>query len=151
MLVSGPSIFRGYLDYNGPDPFTEVDGKRWYVTGDLVRVDDDGYIHFCGRLKRFLKIGGEMVSLPPWRSRSPGCWPPTEEGPQVAVEGVESGQRKIVLFTTRAISLDRGQRVGPGRLSRRDAAGRGPAGRSIPVLGTGKTDYKVLRKLAAEL
>ena len=64
LLVRGPSIFNGYLNYSGPDPFTEVDGKRWYVTGDLVRLDDDGYIHFCGRLKRFLKIGGEMVSLP---------------------------------------------------------------------------------------
>ena len=72
ILFRGPSIFSGYLNYSGPDPFTEVNGKRWYVTGDLVRFDDDGYIHFCGRLKRFLKIGGEMVFVATaLKSRSP--------------------------------------------------------------------------------
>lgn len=38
--------------------------KRWYVTGDLVALDDEGFIHFRGRLKRFLKVAGEMISLP---------------------------------------------------------------------------------------
>ena len=48
LLVRGPSIFHGYWNYSGPEPFTEVDGKRWYITGDLVRLDEDGYIYFCG-------------------------------------------------------------------------------------------------------
>jgi long-chain-fatty-acid--[acyl-carrier-protein] ligase len=58
LLVSGPSIFRGYLAYQGTDPFVELEDKRWYVTGDLVQIDDEGFIHFQGRLKRFLKAGG---------------------------------------------------------------------------------------------
>ena len=151
VLVRGPSVFSGYLNYSGPDPFTEVDGKRWYVTGDLVRLDDDGYIHFCGRLKRFLKIGGEMVSLPALEEPLARRWPPTEEGPQVAVEGVDVPARRIVLFTTREIALAEANGIlaqaGFGGVMRLDAVQRVDA---IPVLGTGKTDYKVLRKLAAE-
>jgi long-chain-fatty-acid--[acyl-carrier-protein] ligase len=151
LLVRGPSIFNGYLNYSGPDPFTEVDGKRWYVTGDLVRVDEDGYIHFCGRLKRFLKIGGEMVSLPALEEPLSRLYPPTEDGPQVAVEGVDLPSRCIVLYTTLDISLQQANVIlaesGLRGVMRLDAVERIEA---IPVLGTGKTDYKVLRKLAAE-
>ncbi len=151
LLVRGPSIFNGYLNYSGPDPFTEVDGKRWYITGDLVRLDEDRYIYFCGRLKRFLKIGGEMVSLPALEEPLSLRYPPTEDGPQVAVEGVDAPARWIVLFTTLDISLREANAIlaeaGLRGVMRLDAVERVEA---IPVLGTGKTDYKVLRKLAAE-
>jgi long-chain-fatty-acid--[acyl-carrier-protein] ligase len=63
LLVSGPSVFPGYLGEE-TSPFVERDGKRWYVTGDLAEIDADGFIYFRGRLKRFLKAGGEMISLP---------------------------------------------------------------------------------------
>jgi len=151
LLVRGPSIFNGYLNYTGPDPFTEVDGQRWYVTGDLVRLDEDGYIHFCGRLKRFLKIGGEMVSLPALEEPFSRLYPPTEDGPQVAVEGVDAPSRWIVLYTTLEITLKQANDIlaeaGFRGVMRLDAVERIEA---IPVLGTGKTDYKVLRKLVAE-
>ena len=58
LLVGGPTIFPGYIGYDGPSPFKEIDGKRWYVTGDLAKVED-GFVHFCGRLKRFLKAGAK--------------------------------------------------------------------------------------------
>ncbi len=64
LLVCGPSVFGGYLGCDGPDPFVKMDGKIWYKTGDIVSIDDEGYISICGRLKRFLKAGGEMISLP---------------------------------------------------------------------------------------
>jgi long-chain-fatty-acid--[acyl-carrier-protein] ligase len=151
LLVRGPSIFNGYWDYIGPEPFTEVGGKRWYVTGDLVRLDDDGYIYFCGRLKRFLKIGGEMVSLPALEEPLSRLYPPTENGPQVAVEGVDAPSRWIVLFTILDISLRQANAIlveaGLRGVMRLDAVDRIDA---IPLLGTGKTDYKVLRKRLAE-
>ena len=50
--------------YEGPSPFVEVEDQQWYRTGDLVSADEDGYLQFRGRLKRFLKAGGEMISLP---------------------------------------------------------------------------------------
>ena len=129
LLVRGPSIFNGYLNYSGPDPFTEVDGKRWYVTGDLVRLDEDGYIHFCGRLKRFLKIGGEMVSLPALEEPLSVRYPPTENGPQVAVEGVDApSPLDRALYDARHFAQAGQRHPGRGRLARRDAAGCASSG-----------------------
>ena len=90
LLVSGPTVFPGYLGDGGPSPFRERDGKRWYITGDLAEMDDDGYIHLAGRLKRFLKAGGEMISLPALEEPLAKKYPPTEDGPRVAVEGIET-------------------------------------------------------------
>jgi long-chain-fatty-acid--[acyl-carrier-protein] ligase len=152
LLVRGPSIFQGYLNYDGPDPFVQVNGKRWYRTGDLVHVDDEGFIHFRGRLKRFLKVGGEMVSLPALEEPFTQLYPPTEDGPQVAVEGIETPDgRRIVLFTTCEVSLKEANAIlteaGFRGVMRLDETRRLD---QIPVLGTGKTDYKVLRKMVAE-
>ena len=148
LLVRGPSIFKGYLNYDGPDPFVEVDGKRWYVTGDLVQLDEEGCIRFAGRLKRFLKAGGEMISLPALEEPLTNRYPPTEKGPQVAVEGIEMSEgRRIVLFTTLDISLRDANAIlaeaGFRGVMRLDEVRRVDG---VPVLGTGKTDYKVLRR-----
>jgi acyl-CoA synthetase (AMP-forming)/AMP-acid ligase II/1-acyl-sn-glycerol-3-phosphate acyltransferase/acyl carrier protein len=147
LLVSGPTIFPGYIGPDTASPFIERDGKRWYVTGDLASIDKDGYIHFAGRLKRFLKIGGEMVSLPALEEPLAQKFPPTDKGPRVAVEGLEGeGKRKVVLFTTLAITLSQANEIleaaGFHGIMRLDEVRQLPA---IPVLGTGKTDYKVLR------
>ncbi len=152
LLVRGPSIFSGYLNYNGPEPFLDVSGQRWYVTGDLVQVDADGYLHFRGRLKRFLKAGGEMVSLPALEEPFQDRYPPTESGPQVAVEGVETpGGRWIVLFSVVDLPLREANAVlaqaGFRGVMRLDEVVHVE---SLPVLGTGKTDYKVLRNMVVE-
>ncbi len=148
LLVSGPNVFPGYIGFDGPSPFQDRDGKRWYVTGDLATLDDAGYIHFGGRLKRFLKAGGEMISLPALEEPLARRWPPTDQGPRVAVEGVEAADGpRIVLFTTEAISADEANatlvQAGLARMLRVREVRRVKA---IPVLGTGKTDYKVLRQ-----
>ena len=152
LLVRGPSVFQGYLNHSGADPFIEVHGKRWYVTGDLVEIDPEGFIHFRGRLKRFLKVGGEMVSLPALEEPFQEKFPPTEEGPQAAVEGIDAHDaRWIVLFTTRDISLREANAMlsaaGLRGVMRLDEVVRLEA---IPVLGTGKTDYKALRRMVQE-
>src|SRR5260370_42246743 len=106
LWVSGPTVFPGYIGYDGPSPFRELDGKRWYVTGDLAEIDADGYIRLAGRLSRFLKAGGEMISLPALEEPFTRRIPPTEAGPRVAVEGVETDHgRRIVLFTTEPLSV----------------------------------------------
>jgi acyl-CoA synthetase (AMP-forming)/AMP-acid ligase II/1-acyl-sn-glycerol-3-phosphate acyltransferase/acyl carrier protein len=152
LLVRGPSVFRGYLAYEGPEPFVEVAGKRWYVTGDLVQVDDETFIHFQGRLKRFLKAGGEMISLPALEEPLERAFPATENGPQVAVEGIETATgRSILLFITRDITLREANGIlaeaGLRGVMRLDGVVRLDV---IPLLGTGKTNYKVLRKIVAE-
>jgi acyl-CoA synthetase (AMP-forming)/AMP-acid ligase II/1-acyl-sn-glycerol-3-phosphate acyltransferase/acyl carrier protein len=153
LLVSGPSVFPGYIGEEGPPPFVEREGKRWYVTGDLVEADADGFLYFRGRLKRFLKARGEMISLPALEEPFAGRYPPAEGGPRVAVEGVESEAGcHIVLFTTEALSLREANAIlreeGFRGVMRLDQVRRLER---IPVLGTGKTDYKVLRGLAAAL
>lgn len=147
--VSGPTIFPGYLGHDGPQPFAEFDGKRWYVTGDLASLDDEGYLVFHGRLKRFLKAAGEMISLPALEEPFAKMYPATDAGPRVAVEGVDDdGRRRIVLFTTEDIPLREAnavlQREGHRGVMRLDEVKRVER---IPVLGTGKTDYKVLRRM----
>jgi len=151
LLVSGSSVFPGYIGEEGPPPFVEREGKRWYVTGDLVEADADGFLYFRGRLKRFLKAGGEMISLPALEEPFARRYPPAEGGPRVAIEGVETEAGcHIVLFTTEALSLRDANAIlreeGFRGVMRLDQVRRLVR---IPVLGTGKTDYKVLRRLAA--
>jgi long-chain-fatty-acid--[acyl-carrier-protein] ligase len=150
--VSGPNVFPGYLGHDVPVPFRDGDGKKWYVTGDLAALDADGYIVFHGRLKRFLKAGGEMISLPALEEPFARLYPPTEEGPRVAVEGVETHDgRNVVLFTTEEVSLREAnavlQKEGFRGVMRLDDVRRVD---KIPVLGTGKTDYKVLRGMLTD-
>lgn len=150
--VSGPNVFPGYIGHDGPSPLKHEDGKTWYVTGDLVALDPDGYVTFHGRLKRFLKAGGEMISLPALEEPFAKLYPPTEQGPRVAVEGIETPDgRNVVLFTTEDISLKDAsavlQKEGFRGVMRLDGVKK--VG-TIPVLGTGKTDYKVLRGMLTE-
>ncbi|MCE0498406.1 MAG: AMP-binding protein [Methylacidiphilales bacterium] len=153
LLVHGPTVFSGYLHYDGPSPFHEHGGRRWYITGDLASVDADGFIHFAGRLKRFIKAGGEMISLPALEEPLAVTWPPDENGPQVAVEGIETPDgRKIVLFTTAGITLAEANslltQAGFRGIMRLDEVRRLDR---LPLLGTGKTDYKVLRAQIQQL
>jgi long-chain-fatty-acid--[acyl-carrier-protein] ligase len=147
LLVHGATVFPGYLHYDGPSPFHEHGGKRWYITGDLASMDEEGFIHFAGRLKRFLKAGGEMISLPALEEPLAAAYPPGEKGPQVAVEGIETPEgRRIVLFTTTDIRLGDANalltKAGFRGIMRLDEVKRIE---SLPLLGTGKIDYKVLR------
>ncbi len=147
--VSGPNVFPGYLGYDGASPFRDIGGKRWYITGDLGEINDEGMVVFSGRLKRFLKAGGEMISLPALEEPFVRLYPPTDQGPRVAIEGEETPTgRRIVLFTTEAISLKDAnatlQTEGFRGVMRLDDVRKLD---KLPVLGTGKTDYKVLRAM----
>jgi len=149
LLVRGRSIFKGYHRHDGPSPFVEADGRSWYRTGDLVSADDDGFFTFRGRLKRFLKAGGEMISLPALEEPFQKRYPPDENGPQVAVEGIETPDgRHVVLFTTFDLPLRAAAEIlladGLRGVMRLDEVRRLDR---IPVLGTGKTDYTALRRL----
>ncbi len=147
--VAGPTIFAGYLGHDGPPPFEQLDGKPWYITGDLAELDPSGAIVFHGRLKRFLKAGGEMISLPALEEPFAQKYPPTDDGPRVAVEGIETDDcRRVVLFTTEDLTVRDAnallQAEGFRGVMRIDQVQKIE---KLPLLGTGKTDYKVLRKL----
>ncbi len=147
LLVRGPSVFSGYLHYEGESPFVEFEGQTWYRTGDLVHEDAGGVLVFDGRLKRFVKLGGEMVSLPAIEAvLLPHFTREGDEGPALAVEAVgPTDNPEIALFTVRDAT-----REGVNRILR-DAGFSALCNirqvirvERIPVLGTGKTDYRGL-------
>ncbi|MDY6913269.1 MAG: AMP-binding protein [Planctomycetota bacterium] len=157
LLVRGPSVFEGYMSSEGARPFVAFEGEQWYRTGDLVSEDADGVLTFLGRLKRFVKIGGEMISLPAIESVLCRHYAPRETGPTIAVEATSSEARpELVLFTTAAAegSMEQDEiRQEANRLIR--AEGFSPLHNirrvvhadEIPVMGAGKTDYKKLKEL----
>ena len=149
LLVRGRSIFNGYLNYNGASPFVDFEGKSWYKTGDLVKEDADGILTFCGRLKRFIKLGGEMISLPAIENVLSACFSTKEdEGPVLAIEATPDDEHpEIVLFTTRDLARSLvNQTIRNSGLSPLHNIRRLVKVDSIPVLGTGKTDYLRLKE-----
>jgi acyl-CoA synthetase (AMP-forming)/AMP-acid ligase II/1-acyl-sn-glycerol-3-phosphate acyltransferase/acyl carrier protein len=147
LLVRGPSVFGGYLGDDAASPFVEHAGRLWYRTGDLVSADEHGVFTFRGRLKRFVKLGGEMISLPAIEAvLEPHFATEQDEGPALAVVATpDEHQPEIVLFTTRdadRASVNRLIRAaGLSALHNISRIERRPA---LPVLGTGKTDYRAL-------
>ena len=150
LLVRGPSIFSGYLS-DAPSPFVEFEGHTWYRTGDLVSMDEDGRLTFQGRLKRFVKVGGEMISLPQIenvlleafgnRADAP------QEGPALAVEAMpEEAGSAIVLVTPLTLTLPEvNTALRAAGLSSLYAVRRIVRVAAIPLLGSGKTDYRALK------
>ena len=152
LLVRGPSIFEGYLG-DAPDPFVAFEGQRWYRTGDLVSMDRDGRLTFRGRLKRFIKIGGEMISLPQIEtilldafSTRPDA---PAEGPALAVEAApEEKGGEIVLFSPMPIdTATANAALRKAGLSPLYSVKRVMHINAIPLLGSGKTDYRALKSL----
>jgi len=151
LLVRGPSIFGGYLNYDGPSPFQDFEGLTWYRTGDLVRLEE-GSLVFAGRLKRFVKLGGEMVSLPAVEEALLKRF--GQEGDEEIILAVEATpvdtSPELVLFTIRDITRDAANTaIREAGLSAIHNIRRVQRIEKIPVLGTGKTDYRSLKTLLA--
>ncbi len=146
LLVRGPNVFSGYIG-DAKSPFVEFEGKSWYDTGDLM-FERDGVLVFAGRLKRFVKLGGEMISLPAVEKALEAHYP-VGDGPVLAVAATEDDQQpELVLLTT----LDTNRQE--ANLAVREA-GLSPLHNirlvkrveKIPLLGTGKTDYTTINKM----
>jgi len=147
LLVQGPSIFRGYLHYEGASPFQDFEGSSWYRTGDLVK-EEEGHLVFAGRLKRFVKLGGEMVSLPAVEEALLGRFgQPDDEEIILAVEATpDEHNPELVLFTIRDITREAANAaIRAADLSPIHSIRRVERLEKIPVLGTGKTDYRSLK------
>lgn len=156
LLVRGESIFDGYIGNDAASPFIEHDGKQWYRTGDLVSADEAGVLTFRGRLKRFVKVGGEMISLPAIEAALMSALVPDEgsdEGPCVAVValGGDEGRPEIIAITS--LSFDRAaanDAIRASGLSALHSVGRVERIAEIPVLGTGKVDYRNVQQLVEQ-
>lgn len=148
LYVSGSSIFTGYMDNSIDSPFEEWDNKIWYKTGDLGYIDNDGYLFITWRLKRFVKIAGEMVSLPFIESILLEKYG-NPEYPALAIEASENeGETVIVAFATKTLSLEElNEYIHNHGASNIIKIHRVHQIDAIPILGTGKTDYKQLKSM----
>ena len=148
VLIRGENVFAGYLNRER-DPFVEVQGKRWYNSGDLG-IFRGGQLFLSGRLKRFVKIAGEMLSLPALEEALSKRWPPDENGPVLAVvafEGSDQSRPTLVLATTQDLSLDEANETlhtaGFPYLARLSNIVRFSV---LPLLGTGKVDIRSIEQ-----
>lgn len=143
LSVKGPNIMKGYLLESSPNILVPPpDG--WYDTGDIVQMDEEGYVTLKGRATRFAKVGGEMVSLPAIEEALQRLWP--EYAHAVIAQPDQKKGEKLVLFTT-VPSADRSALIsfwktqGLSDLSLPRVIKTIP---SLPLLGSGKVDYKAL-------
>lgn len=154
LYVKGPNVLQGYLRETHPGLLTPIEpssiGEGWYDTGDIVTIDEEGFVTIRGRAKRFAKIGGEMVSLTAIEEFISSVWP---EGIHAVISiADEKKGEQLVLFTTNAAitrekMLAEAKEKGittlalPTKINVREV---------LPLLGSGKTDYMTLQSLAKE-
>ena len=148
--VKGPNLMSGYLRFEKPGvletPTSSV-GEGWYETGDVVELDDDGFVKIVGRVKRFAKVAGEMVSLEAVEKLALAA---SSASHAASTQPDPTRGETILLFTTdRSLSREKLQAAArdggwpeiavPRRIIAVDA---------LPLLGTGKIDYVTLKAWA---
>lgn len=149
--VRGPNVMSGYYRFENPgvlEPTSSEVGEGWYATGDIVKVED-GFVSIVDRVKRFAKIGGEMVSLSVVEKMAERA---STKGLHAVTTQTDANKGEaLVLFTTnpeltREALSAAAREMGlvelwvPRKLVHVD---------NLPLLGTGKTDYVTLKKMGA--
>lgn len=147
LFVSGPNVMLGYMLASEPGKLQPL-ADGWHDSGDIVAVDENGYIAIRGRAKRFAKIAGEMISLGAIELMVQKLWPEAFHA-AVAVEDKRKGER-IVLVTTKMPALREELRDYSRRFGATDLMVPGEIINvpEIPLLGSGKTDYVTAQKIA---
>lgn len=153
LIVRADNVMLGYLRADNPgvlEPVPTVDGKRVYDTGDIAEIDENGFVHLKGRVKRFAKIAGEMVSLDTVEKMALYASPDAHHA-VISVSGRKKGEA-IHLFTTDE-ELNRkslqvaSKSMGVPKLAVPKVI---HAVDEIPVFASGKTNYPALRDLLVE-
>ncbi|QDV68366.1 Bifunctional protein Aas [Rosistilla carotiformis] len=157
LMISGANVMKGYM---GRDDLTcEAIRDGWYATGDVAKIDKEGFIHITGRVSRFSKIGGEMVPHIQVEEELAKALCEGDEDDQIrvmvtAVPDSKKGERLVVLHLTTDKDPDdlRKQLAAAGLpniyIPSRDSFVEVS---EIPLLGTGKLDLKAAQDLALEL
>ena len=148
LLLRGPSIFEGYLNDTNRTGFKAFEKQQWYDTGDFVVETKASIFEFQGRKKRFIKMGGEMISLVAIEDiLAKHYYSDNDSQPKLAVVSTGDDTRiEIVLFTIFATTRREVNTIlklkGFSPLHNIHQIHRID---EIPILGTGKTDYKLLK------
>jgi acyl-[acyl-carrier-protein]-phospholipid O-acyltransferase/long-chain-fatty-acid--[acyl-carrier-protein] ligase len=149
LWVRGPNIMRGYLNPEANEKF--LAGNGWYDTGDIASVDDDGFLQILGRLKRFAKVSGEMVSLTAVEEALSGAFPQYGLRFQIAVlarPDPDRGESLVAVANDSRLNMDELRAAIKARgLSNLYLPREIKFAREIPKLGTGKVDHRQLQKI----
>jgi acyl-[acyl-carrier-protein]-phospholipid O-acyltransferase/long-chain-fatty-acid--[acyl-carrier-protein] ligase len=153
LFVRGPNVMRGYLNAEANAKFRALDG--WYDTGDIARVDADGFVYIRGRLKRFAKISGEMVSLTAVEEALANAF--TQYGLRFAIAVLSKpdatkGEKLVAVTNEPKLTLDAVREAlrarGLGNLSfPRELK----LMRELPRLGSGKVNHRELERMMEEV
>lgn len=146
--VRGPNLMQGYMFSDAPGvlqpPRSEL-GAGWYNTGDVISVDDDGFVTIHGRVKRFAKIAGEMVSLERVEHIAYHASPEFKHA--ALVEMTRTGESTVLLTTDplldRITLLHAARQLNTQELA---VARRVVKVDTLPLLGSGKVDYVTLKQ-----
>lgn len=153
ILIGGTQIMKGYLKnpQKTADVVVEMDGIRWYKSGDKGHVDDDGFLTIVDRYSRFAKLGGEMVSLTAIEGEVRRILE-LPDLPMVAVNipDAKKGERVILLVEDHPVADMREKLVKGGMLPLM-LPSLIHAVETVPVLGSGKTNFGEARAIALTL
>jgi acyl-[acyl-carrier-protein]-phospholipid O-acyltransferase / long-chain-fatty-acid--[acyl-carrier-protein] ligase len=149
LFVRGPNVMKGYLNADANAKFLALGG--WYDTGDIVRLDAERFVFIQGRLKRFAKISGEMVSLTAVEDALAGTFPQYGLRCQVAViarPDEDKGEKLIAVTNEPKLTLEEIRTAVRAKGLPNIAAPREvKCVHEIPKLGTGKVNHRELQKL----
>ena len=153
ILTKGPNVFGGYLNPSINSPFVLLDDGEWYSTGDLGLLDSNGALILTGRLKRFIKIAGEMISLTAieeaLKKKVSEKGIKIEEGPALAAcAHEEAGEKTMIsLYTRFPISVKEVNHwLRESGFSNLVKVSHVCQVDSIPLMGSGKIHYRALEK-----
>jgi len=153
ILIGGTQIMKGYIG----DPektasvIKEIDGIRWYITGDKGRIDEDGFLTIVDRYSRFAKVAGEMVSLGLVEREIATVLGENDQSAVVVLPDAKKGEKLVLLLEgdmeidalkEKIKSLEMNPLFVPSEYFKVE---------ELPKLGTGKADFKGAKKLALEL
>ena len=149
LFVRGPNVMKGYLNADANAAFQALGG--WYDTGAIVSVEADGYLHILGRMKRFAKVSGEMVSLTAVEDALAGAFPGFGLRCQVAIvtrPDENKGEALIAVTNEPKLTLEEIRTALQTRgLTNLSVPRELKVVREIPKLGTGKVDHRALQAL----
>jgi acyl-[acyl-carrier-protein]-phospholipid O-acyltransferase/long-chain-fatty-acid--[acyl-carrier-protein] ligase len=152
LILKGPNIFRGYL--GEPERTAEVKQDEWFITGDLARFDEDGFLFIEGRLSRFSKIAGEMVPHGTVEEALVKAYNLFDaELPMLAVVGRpdEAKGEALVILATMDLELDDvREKLSVAGLTNLWIPKEIKRVETIPTLATGKLDLRKIQDLASE-
>jgi len=146
LYLRGPNVMEGYISPEDPEALDPLH-EGWHDTGDIVDIDDEGYVTILGRVKRFAKIGGEMVSLTAVEGLASAVWPDNRHA-VVAIADSRKGEKLVLVTDNKDASSSR-----LSEWARDHGAPELAVPKKIitvaevPVLGTGKTDYVAIQKM----